>query len=138
LHENAVPFINDGKPVPVVEFDTALSLTVIITVLGVTVLASLLSARGKAQAVTSAARRDAVNYLDPHYTADIRERNRIYAKLLEEEQQIRSFGPRHRQQAKDEKELLDLITQAHQQHETTLRQDHATEDRSADPKEDSD
>jgi tellurite resistance protein TerC len=117
LHENNVPFINDGDPVPVVEFDTALSLTVIIAVLGVTVLASLLSPRGKARAVVSAARRDVVNYLDPGYTDDLGERRRIFAKLVAEEQQIRRFGPRHRRQAKDEKELMDLIARAHRQHD---------------------
>jgi tellurite resistance protein TerC len=133
LHENAVPFINDGEPVPVVEFDTGFSLTVIITVLGITVFASLLSPRGKAQAVTAAARRDASNYLNPGYTADDRERNRIYARLLEEEQQIRSFGPRHRREARDEKELMDLIARAHQNHdETALRQDPAGEERTDD------
>ncbi|WP_104136256.1 TerC family protein [Arthrobacter sp. ZGTC131] len=136
LHENSVPFINDGNPVPVVEFGTRLSLTVIITVLGVTVLVSLLSSRGKAQAVISAARRDAVNYLNPDYTADIGERNRIFGKLLEEEQQIQSFGPRHRHQAKDEKELLDLLAQAHQKHdEKAPRQDPPVEDRSDPPQE---
>jgi tellurite resistance protein TerC len=136
LHENAVPFINDGKPVPVVEFSTGLSLTVIITVLAVTVLASLLSPRGKAQAVTSAARRDAANYLDPDYTADAGERNRIYARLIQEEQQIHSFGPKHRREAKDEQELMDLIAQAHRHHdEKALKQDPPREDRSDEPKE---
>ncbi|MFJ5699343.1 TerC family protein [Arthrobacter sp. NPDC093139] len=117
LHENNVPFINDGDPVPVVEFDTALSLTVIIAVLGLTVLASLISPRGKAQAVVSAARRDVINYLDPDYTNDLGERSRIFAKLVAEEQQIRRFGPKHRRQAKDEKELMDLIARAHRQHD---------------------
>ncbi|MDQ0821196.1 tellurite resistance protein TerC [Arthrobacter sp. V4I6] len=136
LHENNVPFINDGDPVPVVEFDTGLSLTVIIAVLSVTVLASLLSPGGKAQAVTSAARRDAANYLNPDYTADVGERNRIFAKLLEEEQQISSFGPKHRQQAKHEKELIDLLARAHQQHdEKSLSKDTPREDRFEDPKE---
>lgn len=116
LNENNAPFINDGDPVRVIELDTGLSLSVIIAVLGVTVLASLLSRRGRVQAVTSAARRHAACYLDPDYTTEVGERNRIFAKLLEEERQIGSFGPKHRQQAKDEKELMDLIARAHQQH----------------------
>ena len=117
LHENNLPFINDGKPVPVIEVGTGLSLTVIIVVLAVTVLASLLSPRGKAQALIAAARRDAGRYLDQDYTVDIGERNRIYAKLLEEEQQIRRLGPRYRQPSRDEPELRDLIAQAHQEHD---------------------
>lgn len=40
LHENNVPFINDGEPVPVAEISTSLSLSVIIGVLVVTVAAS--------------------------------------------------------------------------------------------------
>src|SRR5215212_2622804 len=47
LHENNVPFINDGDPVPVVEISTGLSLSVIIGVLLVTVLASLVSPAGR-------------------------------------------------------------------------------------------
>ncbi|MDQ0679769.1 tellurite resistance protein TerC [Arthrobacter pascens] len=120
LHENNVAFINDGDPVPVIELDTRLSLTVIIAVLSVTVLASLLSRRGKVQAVTSAARRHAANYLDPDYTTEVGERNRIFTKLLEEEQQIRSLGPKHRQHANDEKDLVDLISQAHRKHDEKL------------------
>lgn len=49
LHENNVPFINGGKPVAVVEVSTSLSLTVIVVVLVVTVIASLLSKRGRAK-----------------------------------------------------------------------------------------
>ncbi|MBE8528505.1 TerC family protein, partial [Amycolatopsis sp. H6(2020)] len=41
LHENTLPFVNDGEPVHVVEVSTGLSLIVIIGVLTVTVLASL-------------------------------------------------------------------------------------------------
>ena len=43
LHENNVPFINGGEPVNVVEISTAVSLSVILGVLLVTVVASLLS-----------------------------------------------------------------------------------------------
>ena len=41
LHENNLPFINDGEPVDVAEISTALSLSVILGVLIVTVVASL-------------------------------------------------------------------------------------------------
>ena len=65
LHENNLSFINDGEHVEVVEISTGLSLTVIIGVLVVTVLASLLSPRGSAQNAVSGARRHATEYLDP-------------------------------------------------------------------------
>ena len=64
LHENNVPFINDGEPVNVVEISTGLSLAVIIGVLVVTVIASLISPKGRAQNLVSAARRHATEYLD--------------------------------------------------------------------------
>ena len=61
LHENNVPFINDGEPVPVVEISTGLSLSVILGVLVVTVVASLLSPAGKAQNAIANARRHATS-----------------------------------------------------------------------------
>ena len=71
LHENNVPFINDGQPVNVIEISTGLSLAVIIGVLVVTVIASLTSPKGRAQNLVSAARRHATEYLmcetDPRY-----------------------------------------------------------------------
>jgi tellurite resistance protein TerC len=70
LHENNVPFINDGEHVTVIEISTGLSLSVILGVLLVTVLASVLSRAGKAQNAISNARRHANAYLDAEHTAD--------------------------------------------------------------------
>ena len=67
-----------AQPVPVIEISTATSLSVIIGVLVITVVASLLSKAGKAQTSINNARRHAVNYLDLEYTADAAERERIY------------------------------------------------------------
>ncbi len=47
LHENSLPFINGGHPVPVVEISTMLSLVVIVGILAITVAASLLSPKGR-------------------------------------------------------------------------------------------
>ncbi|HEY2447362.1 MAG TPA: TerC/Alx family metal homeostasis membrane protein, partial [Mycobacterium sp.] len=49
LHNNNVPFINDGSPVPVGDLSTTTSLAVIIVILLITTVASLLSPRGRAQ-----------------------------------------------------------------------------------------
>jgi len=48
LHENTLPFINDGEPLPVPEVGIGLSMTVIVSVLVVTVIASLLASRPRA------------------------------------------------------------------------------------------
>ena len=116
LHENNLPFINDGQPVPVVEITTGLSLTVIIGVLVFTVVASLVSKAGKAQTAINNARRHAVSYLDLEYTADTAERERIYNALLEEERQIEQMEPKYRNKAKDVDTIRAEVAEAHRQH----------------------
>ena len=120
LHENNLPFINDGQPVPVVEITTGLSLTVIIGVLVFTVVASLVSKAGKAQTAINNARRHAVSYLDLEYTADPAERERIYNDLLEEERQIEQMEPKYRNKAKDVEKIRAEVAEAHRQHEQHL------------------
>jgi tellurite resistance protein TerC len=120
LHENNVPFINNGEPVPVVEISTGLSLTVILGVLVVTVIASMVSPKGKAHAAISGARRHAIAYTDLEYTADQSERNRIFDKLVAEEEAIRALTPKYRQWARNEDELMALIRRAHEEHDASL------------------
>jgi tellurite resistance protein TerC len=120
LHENNLPFINDGQPVPVVEISTATSLSVIVGVLVITVVASLLSKAGKAQTSINNARRHAVNYLDLGYTADVAERERIYRMLTAEEAQIMTMDLKYRNKAKDIDKIRELVAEAHRQHEEYL------------------
>jgi tellurite resistance protein TerC len=116
LHENNLPFINDGQPVPVFEITTGLSLTVIIGTLVITVVASLLSKAGKAQTAINNARRHAVSYLDLGYTADPAERERIYNALLNEVRQIEEMDPKYRNKAKDVEAIRAEVAEAHRQH----------------------
>ena len=120
LHENNLPFVNGGEPVPVVEISTGLSLSVIIGVLVFTVVASLISKAGKAQTAINNARRHAVSYLDLEYTADHAERERIYNALLEEERQIEQMEPKYRNKAKDVDTIREEVAEAHRQHEQFL------------------
>jgi tellurite resistance protein TerC len=120
LHENNVAFINDGEPVPVTEISTAVSLTVIIGVLLVTVLASLLSPAGKAQNAITNARRHAGAYLDSEYTSDPAERERIYRALLAERDQIIALGPKYRQKVRDEPALMELLERARASHDAAV------------------
>ena len=131
LHENNVPFINDGEKVNVVEVSTGLSLVVIVEVLLVTIVASLLSPRGKAQTAVANARRHATAYLNAKYTADQAERERIFNKLVEEERQIRSLPDKERVRIRDEEKLLGLLQDAHALHD---EQDH-DDDNVPDPNE---
>ncbi|MEV4807900.1 TerC family protein [Nonomuraea sp. NPDC049421] len=114
LHENNVPFINDGQPVKVVEISTGLSLTVIIGVLLVTVVASLASPRGRARNVVSVVRRHAQQYLDVEHDPEVREE--IYRRLLAEEARLADLPPKHRDLAADER-LVALLRRAHAEHD---------------------
>lgn len=120
LHENNLGFINDGEPIKVTEISTSVSLSVILGVLVVTVLASLFSLAGKAQNATSNARRHASAYLDSEYTKDPAERERIYGLLLSEHDQIVALGPKYRQRARDEEPLMELLHQARDSHEAAV------------------
>ncbi|GAA3383070.1 TerC family protein [Cryptosporangium minutisporangium] len=120
LHENNVPFINDGKPVPVVEISTGLSLSVIIGVLTLTIVASLLSRAGKARTAIAGARRHATSYLDAEYTVDPAERERIFRLLLSERDQIVALGPKYRQEVRDEPALMALLERARESHDAAV------------------
>lgn len=117
LHENNVPFINGGDPVPVIEIDTPLSLSVIVGVLVITVTASLVSRAGRAQNAVANARRRATEYLDPEYTHDAVEREHIYAQLLRERDQVIALDPKYAQIAGRDQELLSLFQRARDNHD---------------------
>ncbi len=115
LHENNLPFINGGKHVEIVEISTAFSLSVIVGVLLVTVLASLLSPRGKAQNVISSARVSAAHYLDRDYTlGEPGERDRLYTHMLASEKALHELDPKYREGV--EEELTELLNRAHSEH----------------------
>jgi tellurite resistance protein TerC len=115
LHENNVPFINDGRPVAVVEISTALSLTVILGVLTVTVVASLLSNKGTAQNTVAAVRRHAVEYLEAESDPALRET--IFQHLLAEEEELSKLPERYRKRIREEDKLMALLQKAHAQHD---------------------
>ncbi len=120
LHENNIAFINQGDPIPVTEISTRVSLSVILGVLFVTVLASLYSPAGKARNATSNARRHASAYLDSEYTKDPAERERIYGLLLGERDQILALRPKFRQRVRNEEALMELLQRARHSHDTAV------------------
>ncbi len=115
LHENNVPFINAGQPVSVVEISTGLSLSVIIGVLVVTVVASLTSPKGRAQNLVSAARRHATEYLMCETDPEVRED--VFRKLLDEEAQLRKLPEKYRARIREEDKLMTLLRRAHTEHD---------------------
>ncbi|MGW1737343.1 TerC/Alx family metal homeostasis membrane protein [Nocardia sp. NPDC001965] len=114
LHENNVPFINHGDPVPVTEISTAASLAVIVVVLLVTVAASLLSPAGRAQTAVANARRHATRYLDLGYEADQALRERTYTEMTAEEDTIAALPRKYTRRIREgETELMALLERAH-------------------------
>ncbi|MGH3319894.1 MAG: TerC family protein [Streptosporangiaceae bacterium] len=120
MHENNVPFINNGQPVSVIEIGTGLSLGVIVGVLIATVLASLSSAKGRAQTAVSGARRHAAAYINVNDETDSAARKKIFDKLLAEEEQIKKLPEKYRARIRSEEELMALLRQAHAEHDASL------------------
>ena len=114
LHENNLPIINNGQPVEVVEIGTGLSLGVIVGVLVVTVIASLVSDKGKAQNAVSAARHHAIEYLDVETDAGRREE--IFADLTAEIEVIKGLPEKYRAPIRQEDDLMALFERAHAEH----------------------
>lgn len=121
LHDNNLPFINHGQPVPVVELSITTSLLVIVAVLLVTTLVSLLSARGRTLNLAARARRHAEEYLDligglqPRDNLD--QRHSTYAALLRVEHQIDSLPDRYSAEIRQDEELATLLRSVHDAHE---------------------
>ncbi|HEY6747864.1 MAG TPA: TerC family protein [Mycobacteriales bacterium] len=115
LHENNVPFINGGEHVDVVEISTGLSLSVILGVLLITVIASLASPRGRAQNAVTAARQHATEYLDVE-TDPVR-REEIFARLAAEIEVIKGLPEKYRARIRQEEKLMALFARAHEKHQ---------------------
>ena len=115
MHENNVPFINNGEHIDVVEISTPVSLALIIGILLVTVVASLLSPKGRAQTYVAAARRHANEFLDvetdPAYCDE------IFHKLLVEEERLKSLPEKYRARLRAQDELMELLGRAHLLHD---------------------
>ncbi|ABK02316.1 tellurite resistance protein TerC [Arthrobacter sp. PvP102] len=126
LHENNLPFINGGEHVTVVEISTGLSLTVIIGVLVVTVLASIYSPKGKAKNMVSGAKRHATEYVDLNYETGIAEREEIFNKMVREEAELKKLPEKYKRLIRDETEFMDLLRQAHAEHDEALQREGLT------------
>lgn len=117
LHENTLPFINDGQPVHVVEVTIGFSLTVIVGVLIVTVLASLLSPKGKALATIQKVQTLSEKYLNLPADASEAERTEIQSKLDAEVAKSREIPQKYRDELiESENEYQDLVRRARTAH----------------------
>ena len=96
-------------------FRPLIALAIIVGVLTITVVASLLSPKGRAQMYVAAARRHATEFLDietdPEY-CDV-----IFHRLLDEEANLKKLPQRYRERIREEDELMELLREAHQLHD---------------------
>lgn len=117
LHSNTLPFVNDGQPVHVVEVTIGFSLTVIVGVLIVTVLASLLSPKGKALATIQRVQTLSEKYLNLPADASEAERAEIQSKLDAEVAKSREIPQKYRDELiESENEYQDLVRRARTAH----------------------
>lgn len=120
LHENNLPFVNDGAPVRVIEISTGLSLVVIILILAVTVAVSLLSAKGKAKSAVSTLRRNLAEYLGTDESVDAAASEASYARLLASERAVTALAPEFRKLIRKPQQLKEQLARAHQRHGNTV------------------
>ncbi len=121
LHENTLPFINDGQPVHVVEVTIGVSLAVIVGVLIITVLASLLSPKGKALAAIQKTQKLSEQYLNLPDNASIEERQKIQDKLDAATAKSRNVPQKYRDELiESESEYQDLVERARGAHKAYM------------------
>ena len=117
LHENNLGFINGGEPVQVVEITTSLSLSVIIGILVVTVLASLYSPRGRAMSVVTATETLSERYLQLPTEATKAQRDAISRRLARQLERMPRVSDRLKDELiADKRRYLELLHQVHGEH----------------------
>ncbi|GEO95826.1 TerC family protein [Kocuria turfanensis] len=117
LHENNLPFINNGEHVEVVEVSIALSLTVIVGVLVLTVLASLFSPKGRALRVLNGLQTVAEQYVTLPQDASPEERRKLADKAARYQRQMPKISDKHREELlESEKHFHDLLDRARGKH----------------------
>ncbi|MDY6051115.1 MAG: TerC family protein [Rothia sp. (in: high G+C Gram-positive bacteria)] len=117
LHENTLPFINDGQPVNVMEVGIELSLAVIVGVLVITILASLLSPKGKALATIQKVQNLSEEYLNLPADASEAQRAEIQRKLDAEVAKSHEIPQKYRDDLiESENDYQDLVRRARTAH----------------------
>lgn len=113
LHENNVPFINDGEPLRVVEISTLQSLLAIGVILVLTVLASLLSPKGKARAAVGRLRQALAAYRELDEQASAAQRETAYADVRRAEDAVRALPAHFRALIQEPQTLREMLADAH-------------------------
>ena len=116
LHENNLPFINDGEPVPVIEISTWTSLVVIVAILLVTVIASLWSPKGKAKVAVSTLRSKVADYLSLSTETSPVVRRTVFADMSAAQKRVDALEPRFKAMVTRPDVLQYDLERAHRAH----------------------
>ncbi|QGF23673.1 TerC family protein [Raineyella fluvialis] len=123
LHQNSLPFINDGDHVTVIEITTQMSLVFILGVLVVTVAVSLFSPRGRAMAIIRATEDLAEKYLALPPEAAVAERTKLNNQLAAKLSKMPQIPDHLKSELiENEQHYRDLLKRAHGQHQDFLAQ----------------
>ena len=117
LHENNLPFINNGEGVHVYDITTGQSLIFIIATLTITVMLSLFTPSGKAKTAMKNAKRHLKHYLALDFETYPNSRAEAYRKLVHEEQVILAFPDRFRHLVFEDRKFLEDIEEARRTHD---------------------
>ncbi|MDO5697521.1 MAG: TerC family protein [Dermatophilus congolensis] len=117
MHENNLSWLNNGEPFKVPEVTIAVSLSFILGVLAITVIASLMSPKGKALSLVNSANRHATTYIDLENGTDPEYRQQVYDKLLEEEKRLGEVEPRFKSLVDENTKLHEHLAEAHALHD---------------------
>ena len=121
LHENNLPFINDGEPVPVIEVTTWTSLVVIVVILLVTVAASLWSPKGKAKVAVSTLRSKVADYLSLEDGTAPVVRRAVFEDMSAAQRRVDALEPRFKAMVKRPDILQYDLQRAHEAHAAATR-----------------
>ena len=121
LHENNLPFINDGEHVNVYEIEIGLSLSVILGILVVTVIASIVSPTGKLKTAINTIHRLAYGYVHTEYHGVEAEREAIYQRMLDAEATLTKFDQEKVIELMEESGAAWLVDKAHRMHADATR-----------------
>ena len=113
LHENNLPFINGGEPVPVYELTIVQSLSVIVLALAVTIIASLVSPTGKIQTAVRHVERHADAYLHTEYHSTDAAHEAIYQEMLQAVSELKQFDKAKVDKMMEETGALEAMQKAH-------------------------
>lgn len=114
LHSNQLFFINGGEPVNVPVVEIGLSLTVIVSILTVTVVASLLSPQGRVESVVKSIERWSEAYLLQDDQPAAAENLELFGKITLAEQRLSGMDPVRVNKALAGRDLQGVLAQVHQ------------------------